>query len=305
MLSQIIDIIAQEWCGSWSGLLDIRPVLLGTENNSRYLEMSRPDDVMLVVGIEARLGALVEQMHVAVPYGALHPLILKLSSGPVGNERTQARKRSRTADWNPSLGELQMRVSARLPALRLNAKAIANLKSGDLVPIPDKTLNQVRLCLQGVPRFDGVLGTCNSHWAIEVGRMLSQEQDSPTASASTILSGGPGPQFRIQSGAKVENGSIGEQIGSASGRPGLQSLPVPLPPALEALLEIQMEMSVELAACEKLTTEVLNIKAGLVVEFDGTTNDPVGLYANGRLVGKGEIVVGPSGLCIRVTEAVG
>jgi flagellar motor switch protein FliN/FliY len=73
---------------------------------------------------------------------------------------------------------------------------------------------------------------------------------------------------------------------------------------LDVLLDVPLELSVELAACEISTADVLELKPGSVVEFEGNSNDPVGLYVNNRLVARGEIVIGPAGLGIRITEIV-
>jgi flagellar motor switch protein FliN/FliY len=75
-------------------------------------------------------------------------------------------------------------------------------------------------------------------------------------------------------------------------------------PNLDVLLDVPLELSVELASCSIATADVLELKPGSVVEFEGTSNDPVALYVNRKLVARGEIVIGPAGLGIRVTEIV-
>jgi flagellar motor switch protein FliM len=177
VLSQIVQIIVSEWCGTWSGLFDIRPVLLGTENSTRYLHTSRPEEIMLVLAIEARLGGLVEQMHLALPHVTLQPLVLKLAAEPGSGGPAGAAKRNTPVQWKPSLGELRMRAAAQLPGLRLSAKALANLQPGEILPVPEKAVGQVSLCLHGVPRFAGVLGTSGSHWALEIQRVINPEKD--------------------------------------------------------------------------------------------------------------------------------
>lgn len=74
---------------------------------------------------------------------------------------------------------------------------------------------------------------------------------------------------------------------------------------LEALLEIPLELSVELASCRKSTADILSLDLGSVVEFEGSANDPVELYVNQKLVASGEIIVTDDHLGIRITEVVG
>lgn len=74
---------------------------------------------------------------------------------------------------------------------------------------------------------------------------------------------------------------------------------------LDLLLEVPLELSVELAACTKSTAEVLALDVGSVVEFEGSSNDPVRFFVNHRLIALGELIVEQTGLGIKVTEVIG
>lgn len=54
-----------------------------------------------------------------------------------------------------------------------------------------------------------------------------------------------------------------------------------------------------------LLEDVLKLRRGSVVTLDKLAGDPVDLYANGRLVARGEILVLNDNFCIRVAELVG
>jgi flagellar motor switch protein FliM len=77
LLSRVLEIIVNEWCACWGNLLELRPLILGHENTGRFLQTCSPGSMMLVFGIEVRLGQLVEQIHFGFPYQTLEPLIQK------------------------------------------------------------------------------------------------------------------------------------------------------------------------------------------------------------------------------------
>jgi flagellar motor switch protein FliM len=179
LLSRVLDIIIGEWCNAWRDMMDLRPVILGHENTGRFLQTSSPGSMMLVLGIEARIGESAEQLHFAFPYQTLEPMMTKLNSGIESGERPASSKPKTVAKWNHALDEVQMQVAARLPELQLTARRLAQLKPGDLLPLPLSTTNQVRVCLGNEPKFVADLGTCNNHWALKIVKLSGPGTSKP------------------------------------------------------------------------------------------------------------------------------
>ncbi|MDW8002907.1 MAG: flagellar motor switch protein FliN [Deltaproteobacteria bacterium] len=73
---------------------------------------------------------------------------------------------------------------------------------------------------------------------------------------------------------------------------------------LDSLLDIPVEISVEIGKRRMTIGELLSLSKGSIVELDKFPEDPVEIYVNDRLLGKGEIVVSNDRLGIRVLEIV-
>ncbi|MGP8199096.1 MAG: flagellar motor switch protein FliM [Limisphaerales bacterium] len=171
LLSTVAGLIVSEWCGIWSDLMELRPTVAGNESNSRYLQTSVPETIMLVVGVEMRIGELVEQMQLAFPQQMLEPLTLKLKSGGAG-EKPDACAKTASAKWNPLFDDVQIEVKAELPELHLPAGQVAELKLGDVLNFPPEYMNEVRLRLGHHPGFVGTLGTSNRRRAVKIDKCL-------------------------------------------------------------------------------------------------------------------------------------
>jgi flagellar motor switch protein FliN/FliY len=50
--------------------------------------------------------------------------------------------------------------------------------------------------------------------------------------------------------------------------------------------------------------DVLKLRCGAVVALDKSAGDPVDVYANGRLVARGEVLVMNDNFCVRVAELI-
>ena len=167
LLSRVVELVVSEWCSIWSDTLDLRPVLLRHENNGRFLQTHQPDTMMLVLGMEARVGETIEHMHFGFPYATLEPLLLKLNAD-LDVIKKPAVARSAPLKWNSVLDDLEIQVTAELRGLEITANELAQLKPGDVLPLPPDKINQIRLCLATTPKFLGNLGTSGRRLAVKI-----------------------------------------------------------------------------------------------------------------------------------------
>jgi flagellar motor switch protein FliN len=75
--------------------------------------------------------------------------------------------------------------------------------------------------------------------------------------------------------------------------------------SIDLLRDVDLDLKIELGRTHMLLEDVLQLRKGSVVTLDKLAGDPVDLYANGRLVARGEILVLNDNFCIRVAELVG
>jgi flagellar motor switch protein FliN/FliY len=76
------------------------------------------------------------------------------------------------------------------------------------------------------------------------------------------------------------------------------------PATLELLRDVQLDLKIELGRTRMYLEDVLRLKEGAVVTLDKLAGDPVDVYANGRLVARGEVLVLNDNFCVRVAELI-
>ena len=84
-----------------------------------------------------------------------------------------AEKRPATGPkWNPILNDVNLRVSAELPNLKITAREVASLKSGDVIPLDPEILQNLRVSLAKKQKFLASAGRCESRWAARITKIL-------------------------------------------------------------------------------------------------------------------------------------
>ena len=166
LLDQAVQLILAEWCHHWAGVQELRPIMLGHENNGRFLQTAPRDTIMLVLAMEAKVGDCLEQMQIALPCFTLEPLIRKL--GHINGESTEEVAPVSAVRWNHNFDDVPVPVTAMWDDIKLTARDIVNLKVGDILPLDPKSVQQVKLRLADTPKFEGHLGTTDGKWAVAV-----------------------------------------------------------------------------------------------------------------------------------------
>jgi flagellar motor switch protein FliN/FliY len=73
---------------------------------------------------------------------------------------------------------------------------------------------------------------------------------------------------------------------------------------IELLRDVELEIKIELGRTEMYLEDVLKLRRGAVVPLNKLAGDPVDIYANGRLIARGEVLVLNDNFCVRVGELV-
>ncbi len=127
------------------------------------------------------------------------------------------------------------------------------------------------------------------------------------------------------SAAKVDQASIDSLLNEAqSALNSIDEPAAPLPPgiksfefkdlhggqpaneqaSLDLLRDVQLDLKIELGRTQMHLEDVLRLKQGAVVTLDKLAGDPVDIYANGRLIARGEVLVLNDNFCVRVAELI-
>jgi flagellar motor switch protein FliN len=73
---------------------------------------------------------------------------------------------------------------------------------------------------------------------------------------------------------------------------------------LDSLLDVPIDISVEIGRTKMTIGELLALSKGSIVELKKTAGDAVDIYVNGKLLGKGELIVVNERLGVRVAKIV-
>jgi flagellar motor switch protein FliN/FliY len=73
---------------------------------------------------------------------------------------------------------------------------------------------------------------------------------------------------------------------------------------VDLMSDVQLDLTIELGRTHMYLEDILRLRKGAVVPLDKLAGDPVDVYANGRLIARGEVLVLNDNFCVRVAELI-
>ncbi|MDE1171507.1 MAG: flagellar motor switch protein FliN [Verrucomicrobium sp.] len=71
---------------------------------------------------------------------------------------------------------------------------------------------------------------------------------------------------------------------------------------VDLVMDIMVGLSVELGRAQMKVRDIVALTSGTVVQLDKKVDENVDLYVNGKLIGRGEVVMVDESLGIKITE---
>ncbi len=174
LIEDVIVILLEEWCAQWKTEEELRPQIIGHENNGRFLQTSARDAIMLAMTLECNFGDCSEQIQIGVPYYTIEPVVKRMQARrQKDSEVTPVVKR---AEWHPAYDRIAVPVRAEWQAFELSVREITSLRVGDVIEMQPSICSDTIVLLNGTPKFIGSVGLNSDRVAVQLTRKLPSEE---------------------------------------------------------------------------------------------------------------------------------
>jgi flagellar motor switch protein FliM len=180
LLEDVINIVLEEWSAQWKVEQELHPMIIGHENNGRFLQTSPKDAIVLILTLEANFGDCSEQIQIGVPYYTIEPVVKKMQARR--QKDTAVSTAEKKASWHPAYEQITVPVRAEWAALEVNLREITALRVGDVFELPASIFHETRVLLNGTPKFVGTVGLDTTKVAVQLTRKLPTATPPPPKS---------------------------------------------------------------------------------------------------------------------------
>jgi flagellar motor switch protein FliM len=159
------------------------------ESNPQLVQIVPPNEVVVVIGFEVRMGERTGTMKLCLPYNVIEPVIENLNAQNWFVSGRQDEQSVRRAVIEKSLSEAPLELEVVLAESSITFDELQSLRVGDLITTAKPSKEPVVVSVGGRPKFDAILGSFRGNRAV---RISGQEADGGSGS------GHPTPDSSVQ-----------------------------------------------------------------------------------------------------------
>ncbi len=152
----VLKLVLEDLREAWRGIVDLDFRVQARETSPQLIQIVAPNEVVLLVVFEVKMGPVSGMINLAIPSIILEPIATKFDQ-----EMFTGYKKSSTFEearlLMASLKRCQMEAAAEIHGTNLRMEEVLQLKAGDLILLTKRFDAELDLCVDGIPRFSGLV----------------------------------------------------------------------------------------------------------------------------------------------------
>lgn len=161
---------------SWSELVAVQFSINEVESNPQLVQIVAPNEVVVVIGFEIKMGGRTGTMSLCIPFNVIEPVMGKLlSQGWLAYQRKH-QPEDRHDDIARGIGATEVDVIAYLAETTIAVEELLTLQTGDIIQTTKSTVGEVILQVEGENKFAARLGRHNDNLAAKITRQAEVEE---------------------------------------------------------------------------------------------------------------------------------
>jgi flagellar motor switch protein FliM len=176
LVARITDRALTSLTESWTELVEITFKIGEVESNPHLVQIVAPNEVVVVLGFEIKIGGRAGTMSLCIPFNVIEPVMGKLlSQGWLAYQRRVAAE-DMTNDIARALGATHVNVTAFLGETTITVGELLTLQPGDIIQTTKPKDGDIIIQVEGENKFVGKIGRHKENKAIKVVRLAEVEE---------------------------------------------------------------------------------------------------------------------------------
>ncbi len=171
LVKQITDRAMDILSEAWSGLLEVQFEVSETESNPHLVQIVAPNEVVVVMGLEIKMGQRAGTMSLCIPFNVIEPVIGKLATQTWLAYQRKATNQDQIAKMTSQLRTAAVNVRAFLAETHITVNELMQLQPGDILKTDKPTKAEMIVQVEGKNKFAGRLGQLKGAKAIRITRL--------------------------------------------------------------------------------------------------------------------------------------
>lgn len=153
---------------AWKSVIDLDPQFVSLESNPQFLQLTTPNETVLVVTISVRVGETTGLINLCIPHVTIEPVLSKLSNRYYMDPAFQSGRRQVNDELRAKLLSVPVDVRVEVGQAELTVREVLDLCEGDTIVLRQTIRDPALVYVDGRPAFWGSVGKRNRVYAVKI-----------------------------------------------------------------------------------------------------------------------------------------
>lgn len=169
-LSQMI-LISEE---AWSEVYQIKPQFLSMESNPQFTQIVAPNEMIVLITLEVRIGEAVGMINICLPYLVLEPILDKLSTFFLFSTQAKVSSPEQAEAIRKKIEWAKVEMVTFLGNSEILVRDLLELAKGDVIPLNQSIQEPLPIYVGEFMKFKSVPGLHGEHLAVQITEIVKE-----------------------------------------------------------------------------------------------------------------------------------
>ena len=166
IIERALDALAE----AWGSITDVEFEVTQHESNPQLVQIVAPNEVVIVIGFEIKMGNRAGSMSLCIPFTVIEPVMGRLTAQDWFNYRKRGDVDEHRSSLVENLSEARLKLRAFLGQTSIKLRDLVELAPGDVLKLSKEANKDLVLQIEGKSKFAGQIGQFRGHKAFRVTR---------------------------------------------------------------------------------------------------------------------------------------
>ena len=169
-LSQIIELTEE----AWSEVYELKPRFVAMETNPQFTQIVAPNEMIVLVTLEIRVGEAVGMINICMPYLVLEPILDKLSTFFLFSTQAKITSPEQVQAIRRKIEWAKVDMVALLGHSEIFVRDLLDLAIGDVIPLNQSVHDPLPIFVGEFMKFKSIPGLHGEHIAVQITKIIKE-----------------------------------------------------------------------------------------------------------------------------------
>lgn len=170
---QMIDLIGE----AWAEVLTTEPEFMVLETNPQFTQIVAPNEMIILVTLEVKVGEMVGMINMCLPYLVLEPILDKLSTFFLFSTQAKVTSKEQVNAIRKKIEWAKVDMTTLLGQSEILVRDLLELAPGDVIPLIQNVKEPLPVYVGNFRKFKGIPGLHGEHLAVQITEIVEEGRD--------------------------------------------------------------------------------------------------------------------------------